>query len=744
MWFRPSSPFMVLCTLILAGSLAGAPAEPFPRDHRPDGPHPRLWLTAERLATLQAARTADTPEWQRFQADCDTYMVEEPWNGPQYAVPHLLLIYKLTGNAAYGQKAIDYTLATRTIPLEGNDPAHGGYHAIAMTYDWLHDDPLLTTETRDALASKMVQWSDHVWATDNESGLGGNAADTDHVIMTGAVHLMMGCAMDGESSASLVLLDRAWWLWSRGQGADEAEPGAGPQSIRDWVRETSGGHFPTGYSYFSGTDAVGLSEYWLTMKTACDYDINVQEPDLAGFWPGVARTMVDATNPPMDLIHHTGDWEDPPTLAVLPWMYQLAAFAQYLSLDAGNSNMASLAQWYYDTITSDHYSTFIEFFLSNPVAVVAKSPTDLNLNPIQFCNGPDWLFFRSDWSTSATWGMFAGDGNLPVDHQSPDHGHFTLWRDGEYLTKDARAYIGLPYQAGIFFSNLSIQNASPNGTAAWGDRAAPAAIDRTLIGSGATPFAYARMQADGQWNQHPDVWEAVSRVQTYRRHFFWAGDYVVVFDRLRTSDAGWSSYRLRTLTQPQVNGKDFTALSPSGNQRLLHRTMEPSIATLSVVDETAEWNGVYEDWEVALDERKWQVEVRPADSASVDYLNVIQMGPAAMTDFDTIEHLTGNGNSGARIGSWCVVFASDETTRTLATYSVANPSTAMDHLVADLAPGTYSLKVDDQASGKIAVTAASESAHFATTAASGAPSQSIRLELDQPGPSTPLGGWLLR
>ena len=375
--------------------------------------------------------------------------------------------------------------------------------------------------------------------------------------------------------------------------------------------------------------------------------------------------------------------------------------------------------------------------------MVAHSPTELNLNPVRFCNGPDWMFFRSDWSTNATWGMFAGDGNWPVDHQSPDHGHFILWRQGEFLTKDARVYIGSPFRAGEFFSNLSIQNASPNGTAAWGDRAAPASIDRFLIGPPSAPFAYAMMQADEQWDQHPDVWEALNRVTTYRRHFLWAGDYVVAFDRLRTVDAGWSKYRLRTLTEPQINGMDFTAASPGGAQRLLHRTLEPAGATLSVLNETTAWNGVYEDWEVPLDERKWQVEIQPPDADSVNYLNIIQMGPSTMTDLDTTEHITGGGNSGARIGSWCAVFASEETTRTLATYTVTNPTESMDHLVGDMAPGSYNLKVDDQAAGQVTVTAAAEAAKFKTTAAPGAVSQTISLEYAGQG-GGPSVSWILR
>lgn len=51
-------------------------------------------------------------------------------------------------------------------------------------------------------------------------------------------------------------------------------------------------------------------------------------------------------------------------------------------------------------------------------------------------------YFRSGWDKTATWGGFAGVGNYLVDHQHSIHGHFFLWRNGEYLTTEPHNYGG--------------------------------------------------------------------------------------------------------------------------------------------------------------------------------------------------------------------------------------------------------------------------------------------------------------
>ena len=125
---------------------------------------------------------------------------------------------------------------------------------------------------------------------------------------------------------------------------------------------------------------------------------------------------------------------------------------------------------------------------------------------VRFAAEPDCLLFRDNWGTTANWGLFMGDGGIPCDHQSPDHGHFALWRGGDYLTRGARSYDSLAH--GDFFNTLSIENTcSVNGESCAGtarfNSEKKASISRHRQQDGSPLFAYAMLEADGQWNDPP-------------------------------------------------------------------------------------------------------------------------------------------------------------------------------------------------------------------------------------------------
>jgi len=131
------------------------------------------------------------------------------------------------------------------------------------------------------------------------------------------------------------------------------------------------------------------------------------------------------------------------------------------------------------------------------------------------------------------------------------------------------------------------------------------------------------------------------------------------------------------------------------------------------VDESVEWQDE-EEYIVSPDERKWQSVITFPASTSNNILNVLQMGPASMTGFDTLEHLENSENSGVRIGTWVLLFAKEEGLRGSATYSVSNTTANMQHLVADLTPGNYSIMVNNQKIGVVTVEDQDNTALFQT------------------------------
>ena len=705
--------------LLLSDALAA-----FPVDHYPAGNHPRLWITAERLAAFQLASQTNTPRWQEFKQTCDNLIDDDPnndiWNldrSPQVATAPLALMYRLTGDGRYADRAMELMDATQENIDGYSNPDHASFHYLGLAYDWLYDYPGMTEPKKQAYEEKIVSISDSFWVDSNGEGTHTANGDTDANIESGMIHLTMGAAVYGETDRAVDLLDRGWLGWDVGYGGFGDPP---KNSNSDFVRKSLGGVYPTGYSYFSGSDSVGISGYWMTFSTACNYDVIAEHPELAPFWANTIRSMIHLTEPSQQKIFHTGDWQDPNILSAQAWLYQVIAFATFFADEEGYSDIAARGRGYAAALDLGyHIGWFTEFFFSTPGRPVTI-PYQEGLPLVRFADEPDFLLFRDNWSSEASWGMFVGDGSIPADHQPPDHGNFVLWRGNDYLTRGVRHYGALGH--GDFFNTLSIENGcTVNGSDCSGtairSAQAPASLARHRVQQSDSLFGYAMLQGDGQWNDDPERWHPVLRVETYRRHFFWSGDYVIVFDRLRTTDEGWSKYRLRALTEPSINGAVITQYSENGQHKLLHRTLEPAGAEPVIVDESSAWSNL-QDWNVNLSERRWQSVIDLPVSDHVNVLNVMQMGPASMVDFDTLEHIQTDDRSGVRIGDWVVLFTAEEQLAASASYTVNNAPAGLHHLVADLVPGKYQVKVNGSEIQSLEVLADDNTAYFVTDIAS--------------------------
>ena len=253
-------------------------------DYLPDGPRPRLWLTPERMAGLAASMNADTPEWQRFSYDATRFLTQEHYAGPNHTMEYSLLYYKLTGDEQHAQRAMQL-MDDSPLGFEVSCcPYHSQIHHIALGYDWLYEHPDMTEAKKLQYIDKLETLADMLWDAALNNGGVGNAQDTDRVTMASASLLIIGCALWGDSDRAPEFFERSWRMWTVGMGA-QPESGVWREwtdasPVRRWITEFGNGPWPSGWYYATGTDFVGLKDWFETLRTACGYDPNLLEPGM--------------------------------------------------------------------------------------------------------------------------------------------------------------------------------------------------------------------------------------------------------------------------------------------------------------------------------------------------------------------------------------------------------------------------------------------------------------------------------
>lgn len=705
----------------------------FPPEYYPTKAHPRIWLTEERLNTLKAARASNTPEWQHFFNKVQDLM--DPArekalldnNYFQYAggIPYTALMYRLTGDTTYAAKAYYFAMKADTLLHSIDAYLTAGTPYLAIGYDWIYD--YMSQSQKEAYARRIISFCNNLWhdALWDGSTLTYTCIDTDRNLSGVAQNLMFGSALYGDNNTEAIkLLNRGWWIWQRGTSSDinSAEQTLRPSPARRWILDAVGGIFYTGLGYTIGTDIRSIAQIFSTLRTACNYDISHIDPALAPFWANMIRGVIDQIDPPRKRLLNIGDFQDSPLIdpeRFVPWTKRFFTIASFEAERCGNAEWAAIGRGMLKSFKTSSDDPFNEFLFTTPNAP-ETDPYSANLPLIRVSNGVDYLFFRSNWSTAANYGTFSAQGSEPVDHQSEDTGCFTLFKDDDYLTRSATGYMDV-MDIGHLTNSMYISNKRKNGSPrvrSGGE--SKAFMARHHENQTEDLFSYAMMQGDGQWNLSSGMYpqtgadaDSSRPVKTYRRHFFWAGNYVVVFDRLRLKIAVPCKYRLRALTEPTHTANTITQLSPNGHQKLLHRTLEPANCSIQLVDEAQLFSN-YVSYQVPLDERKWQHLVTPPLSDSVNMLSLMQMGNSSMTDFDYTEHISDTNNTGVRIGQWTVIFSTKEELRDKVNYTLKNCTSGMHHLVTDITSGNYYVYANDTEIARIEVNDNDNTASFNT------------------------------
>lgn len=689
----------------------------FPSSYYPTTTRPRLWLTQKRLDILTNQKNSNTQLWHDFKAMCDSMLDSDPDNDP-YGYPGsaqnftapLALMYLLTNESKYANKALELMDAVNTNLSRYGDPDHQSWYFMALTYDWLHNYVGMSESRKKRYQSLMHELSDKFW---NNFNINASGTDSDQNLLTGMMHLAFGAALYGDDTDAVELLNRGWYGWRHGYFV---EHGISNKGI---IQAALGGVYFTGMAYFPSTDIIGIASYEMTLKTACNYDVNIQESDIKDFWSNTTKAIIALTEPNRAYIDNYGSWQDPNSLTTQPWMRRAMILLEFFSAASGDTTTASLAKGYYDNVDIGYNNDyFLELFFTKE-GISATNPYSANLPLIQFFHKSDYLLFRDSWASSANWGEFRGDGSIPLDQQAPDHGHFSIYKNGSYLTKAARNYEALSH--GEFFNTLSIQNnCSLNGESCSGtaifDSNKSAEITRHMEHNTSPLFAYAMLNADGQWNDNAREYNPVDNVISYRRHFFWTPKYIVILDRLRTKVPLNIRYRLRALQEPTISGNMVTQLSQNSNAKLIQKTLEPDNITINKLNESVAWSSI-PDWVVDNSQRAWQSYINFAQKDSLNILNLIQTGDASLSNMDSNEHVISNTHSGVHIGNWVVMLSQEEMLQSQVDYTLHNSSVLTYHLIGDLESGDYRLEVDGVNKGTVTVSQSSHCAFFETTTA---------------------------
>ncbi len=650
--------------------------------------HPRIWLTAGRLADLRQRASSGDTAWTRLQGLLDAHLGDgyadlyapNQWM-IQYALGYQVLRLSDPAQAnTYADKAI--SLAQYVLDNDPDISADSWLYfgdnvaGLAIVYDWCYDR--LNSTQRSNLIAKMNEWVAEAfampspWAYYAVEHRPDNNRYYAHMYGRG----MVGLATLGENEP----LAQAYVDAIQEQGRYEVIP----------FRECygAGGGWSEGWNYLEGAmlHAFLLGDAFRTVYGPDPFRENTFSEEMIPF-------LIHATLP--DLAHGTpeGDmWETHAMIVDLHRAVMLILVDEY----AGEA-IAGYGQYWLEHTTTvpdahttpgemyDEHNVFFDFLWGNP----SLPASDFTPLPRQhLARGTGQGFARSDWSSTATW-VSLTCGGVPTDHLHEGHGHFNLWR-GEWLSADGNyGATTYGYNHEAWLHNVVTVNEQDVIT---GTSQAAYAVGRITRYESSGAYAYARTDLTPameyfDWNsgQYVQLADHYSRELLYLRP-----DTIVLLDRVRASNpAYFKRWQLNVPTAPTIDGTLVTAMGSGGQSKLFARSLLPQGATISSVrlSDVNDWAGL----------QGYQVRVRPATQQADDlFLHVLYATDAATPAMPATVRVEATGGSmvgthiAATPSNFLVLFSADPlgaVPPTPVTYAYTPTATTL-HLLADMTPNT--------------------------------------------------------
>ncbi len=669
----------------------------FAQSGMPGAEHPRLFLNDDVIQTLKERMNANTPEWQMFQAYLDAYIVEDPWGGEYLdGITTFAMAYLLTGNEAYADRSI-YFMEKWVAELDATDPFYVSgdnyahiYENVGLGFDWLYDYAGFTQQQKDDVIDMMNRayvYGQTPW--DQGGGqFEGDPHDSDQFIGGAKTALFWGVATYGDNPSAETMINRSRELWN--------------QNIVAWINQSIGGVWPEGsqYSYNTMYFLLALTE---GERTANGINRWAEISGITEFPKNLITSLIWLTPPSNDHILTYNDQEDDNSTY---WERRnhCIAIASFIDENLGYSEEAAFGRYWIRELSPENLEMNAwKLFLWYDRSADHANYFTAGLPLAHFSDGTDWMFLRSDWSSQASYSTFNATWTN-IDHQFQDGGHFNIFRNGEYLTKQVRHYdftfmFGEKYQTyDGEASNVMLiksdydgdERVNYMGSAEYMESLGEPSITKYKISSSPL-YAYSFADLGDSYNRVYDEWDSNSqRVESYTRQFVQISpDFYFVYDRVRTVDAGWTKYILHSATEPVVNGNLIAQKSESGNQFLYDKVLFPADVTIHKINEAEVWttdNGLVDEWMVPQSERKWHVAVQPEDAEAVNMLNVIETASGKASEIDNAQLIESEKVIGGQIGDWVVLFSKEETQNGQITYQISSNPGLLNNLVGDLEP----------------------------------------------------------
>ena len=599
-----------------------------------------------------------------FRDGLDVYILiwtgnNHPVNGTQYYVTY----YKSGGDVV--QPATNYTISGtsitfKTAPAAGKSifvkmigpdyeqtgnqlggvnavqPDGPGYQmrtynpALAFGFDLIFDCPDFTTALKDEfvkILNDQIDWYTQ-YGYENDGDLGNYFI---RGFYTGTMFTAYGTDGVNAKAASLKTQSKTYT----------------DRIFNKLVAKLPGGYGPQG-QYANGTTEDVLQVFTIYKNLTGDDLLSKLE------WTNnVVTATIHGTKPDRKTFYDGGDWTD---LPAVPLVDAVKSFLQYLP---NHANAPFARQFLKDVGETAPAGTMTDYKTSFPLAYYGK------------VSGP--VYTRSSWNTDAVWASFSA-GEIFMDHQHLDAGHFTIQKGADYLLIDAGEYGD--FKTDTFHNTILIDDRGagnlstyPPGQGDWG-------YDKQKITRFENSTYYTYSQADigsayaNNYDGHPN-----SVKLALRSFLFIRPQMVIIHDKVKTTNVNVKKiFNCNFATAPTISNGIYTM--SKGNSKLFFKPLGPS----GVAPVIASIHGKNTNF------RNCRITVSGQSSNS--FLNVFETVPSTTGSMTPVNYIDATNMEGLEIAgqdTWVALFAKTDSVIDVDLLSYSFTKTgAHSHIVADL------------------------------------------------------------
>lgn len=681
--------------------------------------HPNIWLTPSLITTLKAKASAGNSDWLTLKASADQLVTKAVnpfavdvggdsthigygYHGSEWldAIQTLGLAYRITGNAAYAQKAIAVMNAAnaatqagdlRPVSIDSGFPSRMVALALAVGFDWTYDQMDATTKAQTI--TTLNAWYDWFKASalDNTGPALSNYFGG-HLLGFGTA----GLATAGDNARSGEITTYMRQLFDSQIGA-----------------AFNGGAFAGGFpweGYVYGTNHfVRILQYMQAVKTATGEDIY----STSDYAQKIARNLIYNRKPnrwqATDEADYAGDYT-----ALFPHTLP-AILTGFLSGKTEGGWMQSFLQTFAPDPTNSGQlgpDPVSNFLLADPS--VAPIDYRTTLPPYFHSLGDEHFYARSSWQDDAVFATFRAGSTHLAGHQLKNAGHFSLQRGNDYFLVNSGQWRGTDGVSGrpIGFDDTGWRSNSlfvddlgdylftgtdyVGGQGSWG-------TDQVLASELNSDHVYAKGDLTTAYTVGDYKPFAQRSVLYFIRSFVTMGNnYVTLMDRVRVTKPTYIKklyFHFNPNGIPAVSGSRITSIV--GNSTLYMTALLPAAPAITVAPEPVSTT----DATTLTYRAEVTDSVTGTDLISLQVLQASAKGTAAVPAI-----LIQAGNAVAAhikdpAGDNVIVFSADPGGATMAlpvTYTMTPVAATRRHLVTELPPSTaVKLSITDSGSSRV-------------------------------------------